>query len=111
MYSKWKTKRSQIDKQGTAILDALMQATSTGEKKGQTTPGMDACSKCFEMLQKSYDAEYGGFTETAPKFPQPGKTLLNIVECRFPIFKSFKMDNIPLKLNVFYIYYLSTPHR
>lgn len=34
-------------------------------------PGRESVSKCYDMLQTSYDEELGGFGK-APKFPQPG---------------------------------------
>ncbi|KAJ8318185.1 hypothetical protein KUTeg_003276 [Tegillarca granosa] len=68
--AQWKAKRDVLDKQGTAILDALMQGTSVSEAQGQTIPDQQAITKCYEMLEKSYDTDLGGFGK-APKFPQP----------------------------------------
>ena len=48
-----------------------MQGTHLKQKTDLGIPGRESVSKCYEMLEKSYDNELGGFGE-APKFPQPG---------------------------------------
>ncbi|XP_063446379.1 spermatogenesis-associated protein 20-like isoform X1 [Mytilus trossulus] len=66
----WVEKRELIDHQGTAILDALMNGTLLAGSADLGCPGRESVSKCYQMLQKSYDEELGGFGK-APKFPQP----------------------------------------
>ena len=48
-----------------------MQGTHIKQKIDLGIPGRESASKCYKMLEKSYDNELGGFGE-APKFPQPG---------------------------------------
>lgn len=66
----WKEKRELIDHQGTAILDALMNGILIAGTADLGHPGRESASKCYQMLEKSYDEELGGFGK-APKFPQP----------------------------------------
>ncbi|CAG2215539.1 Spermatogenesis-associated protein 20,Uncharacterized protein B0495.5 [Mytilus edulis] len=66
----WEEKRELIDHQGTAILDALMNGTLLAGQADLGCPGRESVSKCYDMLQTSYDEELGGFGK-APKFPQP----------------------------------------
>ncbi|XP_041363382.1 spermatogenesis-associated protein 20-like isoform X2 [Gigantopelta aegis] len=67
---KWNLRQDKIEEQGTAILDALMQTTQVEESGGSDRAGQDCVDKCYQMLEKSYDPEMGGFSN-APKFPQP----------------------------------------
>ena len=78
----WRSSRSEIEEQGTAILDALMRGTHVTEQGGSSLPTLQVLDKLYEMLKKSYDEQHGGFGK-APKFPQPGKEkgTLNVVCC------------------------------
>ncbi|KAK7481023.1 hypothetical protein BaRGS_00027742 [Batillaria attramentaria] len=67
---KWKSSRSEIEEQGTVILDALMRGTHLAEHGESETPSLQAMDRLYEMLEKSYDEDHGGFGK-APKFPQP----------------------------------------
>ncbi|XP_070186193.1 spermatogenesis-associated protein 20-like isoform X2 [Littorina saxatilis] len=67
---KWKTNRSEIEEQGTAILDALMRGTHVTDHGDTEMPTTEVLSKLYEMFEGTYDEEYGGFGK-APKFPQP----------------------------------------
>jgi len=67
----WRTKQEEIENQGTKIMDALMKAVHASDSKDSTIPDSTSCaSKLFELLDKSFDEELGGFGK-APKFPQP----------------------------------------
>jgi len=63
-----------MEDQGAAILDALKSGTHTAEKEGKGVPDLNSTNKCYTMLEKSYDEEFGGFGK-APKFPQPGNLI------------------------------------
>ncbi|KAL5018576.1 hypothetical protein ScPMuIL_004298 [Solemya velum] len=68
---KWQADREQIERQGTAILDALMKGLTLQEAcSSMQLPGDDVVQKCYQMLEKSHDSEFGGFG-MAPKFPHP----------------------------------------
>jgi len=64
----WRERRSEIDSQGTGLLEAFarMQPGATGEAQLSPAP-IDAL---LEQLQASFDARFGGFG-AAPKFPHP----------------------------------------
>ncbi|XP_060067133.1 spermatogenesis-associated protein 20-like [Ylistrum balloti] len=68
----WKNKRQEVNDQGNSILEALSRAKiHTQDGEGTPLPGIQAIKTCFNMLDKSYDEELGGFGKEAPKFPQP----------------------------------------
>ncbi|XP_064636883.1 spermatogenesis-associated protein 20-like isoform X2 [Lineus longissimus] len=66
----WVLKKSKLSEQGTVMLDALMQGTSTVADPSNSLPDKAAVNKCFQQLIKSYDKQLGGYGK-APKFPQP----------------------------------------
>ncbi|RUS82796.1 hypothetical protein EGW08_009460 [Elysia chlorotica] len=67
----WQQKQSEIENQGTKILDALTRGTHASDK-GQTEdlPGSNQVVECFQGFSDRFDKDLGGFG-TAPKFPQP----------------------------------------
>lgn len=67
-----------INKQGTAILDALSRGTMLTGASDLGIPGQESVLKCYQMLKDSYDEELGGFGK-APKFPQPGRYVERIL--------------------------------
>ncbi|XP_076453674.1 spermatogenesis-associated protein 20-like [Babylonia areolata] len=67
---KWKSSQTEIEQQGTAILDALMRGTHVAEHGEEAMPSLQVINELHSTLEKSYDEEYGGFNK-APKFPQP----------------------------------------
>ena len=70
----WKSSRSALEDQGTAVLDALMRGTHMEDPGVAEMPTLQVLDKLYEMLKSSYDEQYGGFGK-APKFPQPGKNV------------------------------------
>ncbi|GFS12428.1 spermatogenesis-associated protein 20 [Elysia marginata] len=70
-FVQWQEKQSEIESQGTKILDALtrgIHASDKGRTKG--LPGNDQVTECFHGFRDKFDKDLGGFG-TAPKFPQP----------------------------------------
>lgn len=67
----WQEKQSEIETQGTKILDALTRGTHASDK-GQTSafPRAEKVTECFQGFRDKFDKDLGGFG-TAPKFPQP----------------------------------------
>ena len=49
-----------------------MQSMQVEDSGDATHAGQASVDKCYQMLEKSYDPEMGGFS-SAPKFPQPGE--------------------------------------
>lgn len=74
VFLQWKSSRSDIEDQGTAVLDALMRGTHMADHGEVDMPTLQVMDKLYEMLENSYDEEYGGFGK-APKFPQPGEAV------------------------------------
>ncbi|CAL1527433.1 unnamed protein product [Lymnaea stagnalis] len=66
----WQEKRSEIESQGTKILDVMMRQLNVSDQSSPGVPAMKASTKCYKMLEKRFDQEEGGFG-SAPKFPQP----------------------------------------
>ncbi|GFO41818.1 spermatogenesis-associated protein 20 [Plakobranchus ocellatus] len=67
----WQEKQSEIENQGTKILDALTRGTHATDNRGtQGLPDGSRVSQCFQTLRDSFDKDLGGFG-IAPKFPQP----------------------------------------
>ncbi|KAI8794825.1 spermatogenesis-associated protein 20 [Biomphalaria glabrata] len=66
----WKDKQSDIESQGTKILDALMRHLHASDHANHSVPSKEVFLKCLHMYKKSFDEEEGGFG-SAPKFPQP----------------------------------------
>lgn len=57
-------------------MDALRKATAISAHSEETLPSaIDVAHRCFQQLAHSYEEEYGGFSN-APKFPTPGKQVL-----------------------------------
>ena len=70
-----------------------MRHTSHHSSDDHHLPGIELTTKCFRVLQNSYDQEKGGFGKR-PKFPQPGKKNL----CQI----SFTRQTEYVRLNQFY---------
>lgn len=69
---KWENEKSSITESGKNILAILKRASekdfsSTGEC---APPGLECVQRCLQQFCKSYEHEYGGFSDS-PKFPQP----------------------------------------
>ena len=68
-----------MSSQGTRYIDALMKGTTIKPVSGDNyIPSTDDVRKGLTQLANSYDSTLGGFG-TAPKFPQPGNSLVPIV--------------------------------
>jgi uncharacterized protein YyaL (SSP411 family) len=63
----YRSKRDEIDRQGEAIIASIAQSTSLPPGGGEIQE--DVLNGAFEAIERSYDAEFGGFG-SAPKFPQ-----------------------------------------
>ncbi|KAK3088527.1 hypothetical protein FSP39_020188 [Pinctada imbricata] len=66
----WIKKKDMIEQQTDIILQTLQEGTKVAEAPGESLPDKSALLTLFNMLLKSYDSEYGGFSKE-PKFPQP----------------------------------------
>ena len=76
LYFQWQANQSEIENQGTKILDALTRGTHASDKgQGEALPSDDQVVQCFQGLSDTFDKDLGGFG-TAPKFPQPGGPFL-----------------------------------
>jgi hypothetical protein len=64
----WKENREKISEQGERIIDALKQATPSGETAGEVD--LVALDAAYEHFARTFDAREGGFG-SAPKFPRP----------------------------------------
>ena len=69
-HTQWKTDHERIRQQGSKIIDVLSQAIAVSPSD-DSLPGTGCVQRGYEMLEKKFDSEYGGFGST-PKFPQPG---------------------------------------
>ncbi|XP_059139690.1 spermatogenesis-associated protein 20-like [Physella acuta] len=66
----WQKNREEIEGQGTQIIDVMMQQLHVSDHNRGAVPAIDTVFKCFELLDKQFDKDEGGFGK-APKFPQP----------------------------------------
>ncbi|XP_013417572.1 spermatogenesis-associated protein 20 isoform X2 [Lingula anatina] len=68
----WQMNRDKIMRQGTQIVDAVMQMTQLETpQEDQVRLDSDQCmDTCLQMLCRTYDFTMGGFGK-GPKFPQP----------------------------------------
>jgi uncharacterized protein len=63
----WRDQRAEIEEAGRRILPRLAGAAQMPPAEGDIDPAsLDAA---VAVLQQGYDAEYGGFNRSAPKFP------------------------------------------
>ena len=71
----WNKDSTKLVEQGNRIIDAISKAiaVSGGE---QGLPGTGCVQRGYEMLEKRFDSQNGGYGN-APKFPQPSE--LNVV--------------------------------
>ena len=58
--------------QGTKVIDMLKKVTAGPEGEAPGLPGSGCVQRAYEMLEKRFDEDLGGFGK-APKFPQPSK--------------------------------------
>ena len=65
----WKDGREELVQQGTKFVDVLSKSL-TGSSKESSIPGTGCIQRGYEMLEKRFDEQLGGFGN-APKFPQP----------------------------------------
>ena len=68
----WESDREALIQQGTRIIDILKKTMAGPEGEVPGLPGGRCVQRAYEMLEKRYDSELGGFGN-APKFPQPSK--------------------------------------
>ena len=68
----WKSDRDQVVQQGSKVIDILSKAIATSEGEDSGLPGTGCVQRAYEMLEKRFDEELGGFGK-APKFPQPSE--------------------------------------
>lgn len=68
----WEGDREGIMQQGTKIIEILKKAMVDPEDEVPGVPGSGCVQRAYEMLEKRFDEELGGFGN-APKFPQPSK--------------------------------------
>lgn len=66
----WKADREGIIQQGVRVIDALSESVSSSDGESSGVPGTGCIQRGYEMLDKRFDEELGGFGN-APKFPQP----------------------------------------
>jgi len=62
----WRTKRTQIDENVEALMDALSRTTRITPR--ESTPGIETLDQAVAQLVTSFDHQWGGFGN-APKFP------------------------------------------
>ncbi|XP_034940180.1 spermatogenesis-associated protein 20 isoform X2 [Chelonus insularis] len=67
---KWLENKQDLIKSGSKILEVLKMATENNNQLEKIPPSEDCGKKCVQQLIRSYDREFGGFSD-APKFPQP----------------------------------------
>ncbi|XP_057324268.1 spermatogenesis-associated protein 20 [Microplitis mediator] len=70
---KWLESKSDLLKSGDKILELLKTSTENKHQSiaaGKNPPPKDCVKLCVQQLIRSYDREFGGFSD-APKFPQP----------------------------------------
>ncbi len=79
----WTTKRDEINKSASEIVNALSVET----KKGSAAPGETFIEKAVKEFRDRFDSEYGGFG-TSPKFPSPHN-----LSFLLRYYKSFKNEN------------------
>ncbi|HMJ06047.1 MAG TPA: thioredoxin domain-containing protein [Chthoniobacterales bacterium] len=65
----WKQDRRKITEQGTRIIEALQEASTSPAPEGGSL-GEETLVNAYAQIARSYDAEEGGFGG-APKFPRP----------------------------------------
>ncbi|XP_067164391.1 spermatogenesis-associated protein 20 isoform X1 [Apteryx mantelli] len=67
----WKQNKDTLLESSQKIMEALLiQAEIRGQAQESPPPSEEVMGTCFQQLSKSYDEEYGGFSEF-PKFPTP----------------------------------------
>lgn len=72
MVLQWETNREEVVQQGVKIIAVLSESLSPSEgvEGNKGLPGTGCIQRAYEMLEKKFDEELGGFGK-APKFPQP----------------------------------------
>ncbi|XP_010217018.1 PREDICTED: spermatogenesis-associated protein 20 [Tinamus guttatus] len=67
----WNQNKDALLENSQKIMEALqIQARIRGQAQESPPPSEEVMALCFQQLSKSYDEEYGGFSEF-PKFPTP----------------------------------------
>ncbi|XP_063995004.1 spermatogenesis-associated protein 20 isoform X1 [Diachasmimorpha longicaudata] len=67
---KWLENKQELIRSSSTILDILRQSSKGETLSGSPPPSADSGNKCVQQLVRSFDPEFGGFSD-APKFPQP----------------------------------------
>ncbi|XP_062447423.1 spermatogenesis-associated protein 20 isoform X3 [Rhea pennata] len=67
----WKQNKDALLENSQKIMEALLTQTEIrGQAQESPPPSKEVTDTCFQQLSRSYDEEYGGFSEF-PKFPTP----------------------------------------
>lgn len=67
----WTSDEAKVRSSGSSIIAVLQKNAALGSHAEDDKPvGGEVSAKCFSQLARSYEPEYGGFSEE-PKFPQP----------------------------------------
>lgn len=65
----WQTRRKELEDNAEKIMDVMLQGRQD-ENGVSGTPDKTILAEAYDMFQKQFDREWGGFG-TAPKFPTP----------------------------------------
>ncbi|XP_076054255.1 spermatogenesis-associated protein 20 [Oratosquilla oratoria] len=68
--SKWRDERKKFEESSVKIMEVLNRTAKLTRDAAEHLPGEETFAKCFSQLSRSYEPQYGGFSES-PKFPQP----------------------------------------
>ncbi|XP_064179303.1 spermatogenesis-associated protein 20 isoform X1 [Anguilla rostrata] len=67
----WRSNRDALESNGERVIEALKKSSAIAASADDLPPpAITVAKRCFIQLAKSYEEEYGGFTEM-PKFPSP----------------------------------------
>ena len=67
----WNKNSDKLIEQGSRVIDAISKAIAVSADE-QGLPGTGCVQRGYEMLEKRFDGQYGGYGN-APKFPQPSE--------------------------------------
>ncbi|KAK3855356.1 hypothetical protein Pcinc_038240 [Petrolisthes cinctipes] len=82
--NKWQENEEKFKESGSKILEVLDRTSRLSAPRGSGLPADEAFARCLAQLSRSYEPEYGGFSES-PKFPQPANlTFLFTYNALFP---------------------------
>ena len=65
----WASKEEKIRSSGSAILSVLQKNLTIAKDDDAVPDSIECSTKCLAQLTRSYEPEYGGFSQS-PKFPQ-----------------------------------------